>query len=64
MDEHFEKAREFNCPDDDSQGECNHHFELRAGALCPACAKGKLDYDGLLNLSCEECSFSLAGCFT
>jgi len=64
MDEQFGKAREFNSPDDDSQVNLDHHFELRAGALCPACAKGKLDYDGLLNLSCEECGFSLAGCFT
>jgi hypothetical protein len=31
---------------------------LRSGALCPFCKKAKIDYDGLLNLSCPECGFS------
>lgn len=36
----------------------------RSGDICPRCRKGKLDYDGLLNLSCQECGYTLAGCFT
>jgi uncharacterized protein (DUF983 family) len=35
-----------------------------AGDTCPKCGKGKLDYDGMLNLSCLECGYSLGGCFT
>ncbi len=38
--------------------------ELRQGTLCPQCGQNKLDYDGLLNLSCSRCGYSLAGCFT
>ena len=64
MDEPYRNAQEFNCPDHGPQDDLDHHLELRAGDLCPACARGRLDYDGLLNLSCEECGFSLAGCFT
>jgi hypothetical protein len=64
MDERFRKARELNCPDPDLQDNLDPYHELRAGDVCPACAKGKLDYDGMLNLSCEECGFSLTGCFT
>ena len=32
--------------------------------LCPKCKTGKMDYDGLLNLICQNCGFTLAGCFT
>ena len=39
-------------------------YEMRAGDMCPACGKGRLDYDGLLNLACAECGYSLSGCFT
>jgi hypothetical protein len=28
---------------------------LRAGDLCPNCQVERLDYDGLLNLSCPQC---------
>ena len=38
--------------------------EPRRGDLCPACGEGVLDYDGMLNLGCPECGFSLSGCFT
>jgi len=38
--------------------------ELRAGDLCPACQKAHLDYDGLLNLSCLGCGYTVAGGFT
>lgn len=38
---------------------------LRAGDLCPVCQKEKLDYDGMLNLSCSHCGFVLGGsCFS
>jgi uncharacterized protein (DUF983 family) len=36
----------------------------RRGDSCPRCARGRLDYDGLLNLACAACGFTLAGCFT
>jgi uncharacterized protein (DUF983 family) len=64
MDGRFRKTRELNYPDHDRQDDLDPHKELRAGDLCPACEQGWLDYDGMLNLSCEECGFSLAGCFT
>lgn len=38
--------------------------ELRSGDLCPVCHVGRLDYDGLLNLSCSGCGYSIGGCFT
>ncbi len=30
---------------------------LRAGATCPQCKKGRLDYNGLLALECPACGF-------
>jgi hypothetical protein len=39
-------------------------IEMREGDLCPRCREVRLDYDGLLNLSCPKCGFTLAGCFT
>jgi len=38
--------------------------EPRVGDTCPVCKEGRLDYDGLLNLACTQCGYSLAGCFT
>ena len=35
-----------------------------AGDICPQCQIGRIDYDGMLNLSCPECDYSLGGCFT
>lgn len=35
--------------------------ELRVGDLCPRCSVGKMDYDGLLNLACSYCGYSLSG---
>ena len=64
MDENVGNSFEFTYPDHDPLDDLDHHLELRAGDLCPVCAKGRLDYDGMLNLSCVECGFSLAGCFT
>ena len=37
---------------------------LRCGDLCPQCHAAQLDYDGLLNLACLKCGYSLGGCFT
>jgi len=31
---------------------------------CPNCKTGKMDYDGLLNLICQKCGYTIAGCFT
>jgi hypothetical protein len=36
----------------------------RAGSPCPKCGSGVLDYDGLLNLTCMSCRYSLNGCFS
>ncbi len=37
----------------------------RPGRKCPRCRKGKLDYDGLLNLVCPQCGHvALAGSFS
>jgi hypothetical protein len=38
--------------------------ELHAGDVCPQCLSGRIDYDGMLNLTCPECGYSLSGCFT
>ena len=38
--------------------------ELRAGDLCPRCQEEHMDYDGLLNLACPKCGYTLGGCFT
>jgi len=35
-----------------------------AGDICPQCQIGWIDYDGMLNLSCPDCGYSLSGCFT
>lgn len=37
---------------------------VRAGDVCPNCRKGHLVYNGLLNLECDQCKFTLSGCFT
>lgn len=37
---------------------------FRSGDLCPLCHIGHLDYNGLLNLECDECKFTVGGCFT
>ncbi|OJX47325.1 MAG: hypothetical protein BGO78_17830 [Chloroflexi bacterium 44-23] len=42
----------------------NQVVEIRFKATCPKCKKGKFDYDGLLNLVCQNCGFTSAGCFT
>ena len=34
---------------------------LRRGMVCPQCGLAKLDYDGMLNLSCPHCGFSAGG---
>lgn len=36
-------------------------IHLRAGDLCPQCHVGRLDYDGLLNLTCPDCGYSPGG---
>jgi hypothetical protein len=47
-----------------SRGDVGEAQEPRRGDACPKCGKGKLDYDGLLNLRCEACGFAVVGCFT
>lgn len=37
---------------------------LRAGMICPRCQVGKLDYNGLLQLTCPECGLTEAGACT
>jgi len=31
---------------------------LRAGTTCPACGKGRLDYNGMLALECPLCGYT------
>jgi uncharacterized protein (DUF983 family) len=31
---------------------------LRAATICPACGKGRLDYNGLLALECPTCGYT------
>jgi len=38
--------------------------KLRAGDICPKCRSARMDYDGLLNLTCPNCDYVLGGCFT
>jgi uncharacterized protein (DUF983 family) len=33
----------------------------RRGDVCPNCGAGKLDYNGVLDLACENCGYSLSG---
>lgn len=40
------------------------HYDPHPGDLCPHCRNGYLDYDGLLNLVCQQCGYVLAGCST
>ncbi len=40
-------------------------INLRSGDLCPGCGAGRMDYDGMLNLTCPQCGFSPGGgCFS
>jgi hypothetical protein len=40
-------------------------INVRSGDLCPHCRAGRLDYDGMLNLTCPECGYSPGGgCFS
>lgn len=36
----------------------------KVGDLCPQCGRDHIDYDGMLNLTCLHCGYTLAGCFT
>ena len=38
--------------------------EIKVGAVCPFCNHGILDYDGMLNLVCPTCGYTVGGCFT
>ena len=41
------------------------HVYLRRGSRCPNCEEGILDFNGLLDLECSLCGYSLvegAGC--
>jgi len=41
------------------------HVFVRRGSGCPRCGEGILDFNGLLDLECDRCGYSLvegAGC--
>lgn len=38
--------------------------DLNEGDPCPLCGKGRLSYNGLLNLVCDQCGFELGGAHT
>ncbi|MBG0784161.1 MAG: hypothetical protein H0S79_03570 [Anaerolineaceae bacterium] len=40
------------------------NVSLRPGMVCPRCGKGKIDYDGLLQLVCPNCGLTEAGACT
>jgi hypothetical protein len=46
----------------DQEGDKPKEFRVRD--LCPVCMRGHFDYNGVLNLECDECKYILAGCFT
>jgi len=49
---------------DKQQGD-NGLVELRAGDPCPNCKRARLDYNGLLNLTCPSCGDAFgSGWFT
>lgn len=33
----------------------------RPGAPCPQCGQGQLDYNGLLELECTQCGYTISG---
>ena len=35
--------------------------ELRSGFSCPRCGRGRLEYNGMIELECPECGFTLGG---
>ena len=43
----------------DQRGTSN--AELRSGSLCPRCGEGCLDYNGLIELECPLCGYTLGG---
>ena len=36
----------------------------KSGDTCPQCQIAKIGYDCMLNLSCPDCGYTLAGCST
>lgn len=44
--------------------EPEQNLDIRCGGICPNCKEGILDYDGLLNLVCSKCNYTIGGCFT
>ena len=60
-DKELYRALGINFP---SENEIYGHVEYKVGTTCPECGKAELAYDGLLNLTCPDCEFSLTGCFT
>jgi ribosomal protein L37AE/L43A len=42
----------------------DQHQVIRRNDPCPVCRKGRLNYNGLLNLECDHCGYTLAGCST
>ncbi len=34
---------------------------VRRGDACPQCGQGTLDYNGLLELACDQCGYALTG---
>jgi ribosomal protein S27AE len=35
------------------------HVHVRRGSPCPSCGKGIMDFNGLLNLECVQCGYTL-----
>ncbi len=41
--------------------DAGHLMAPRQGDLCPVCGKGRLDYNGLLELECPACGYRNTG---
>lgn len=60
-DEKQEITLNLQTEDEDLSGQQEN---LKVGDECPKCHQATLDYDGLLNIVCPVCGYTLAGCFT
>jgi uncharacterized protein (DUF983 family) len=47
-----------------SRNQTLEQARLKAKDLCPACQSGRMDYNGMLNLECDQCGYTVGGCFT
>jgi len=61
---HKKIAKEEHKKNNDNKQTKNVCFFIQQGAPCPKCGKGKLEYNGMLNLACPICGYENVGGFT